>query len=492
MANVANFLAIDLGASGGRVMLSRWDGERFTLEEMHRFENGPVEIMGRLHWDHLRLWHEIKAGLAKYAAQYGEPVAGIGVDTWGVDYGLLDSSGSYLGNAYHYRDPGVHGMLAEAFARVPKERIYETTGIQFMEINALYQLLSRTLAGDPQLAAAETYLMTADLFHYWLTGRKAVEYSNASTSQMLDARSRMWATEMLHDLGIRSDMLPEIVNPGTVLGGLLPEVAAETGLAAGTPVIATGTHDTANAVAAVPDLDENSLYISSGTWSLMGVEVSQPVINAQSLAFDFTNEGGVAGTIRLLKNVAGLWLVQESRRQWQREGRHFGWDELVALAGQAEPLRSVVNPDFPDFASPGDTPGMIRAYCERNGQSVPESVGEVMRCILESLALKYRWVLGSLETLVGHRIDTIRIVGGGTQNKLLNQLTADACNRRVVTGPIEATALGNVMMQAIATGYLPDVAAGRQAVAASFARSTYEPATSDAWLETYERFLKLP
>ena len=338
---------------------------------------------------------------------------------------------------------------------------------------------------------AETMLMTPDLFHYWLTGLKVAAYGIASTSQMLDARRRTWDTDLLSKFDIPIDILPEIVQPGTVSGPLLPEVAAEVGLDSSTPVVATGAHDTANAVAAVPELDADSIYISSGTWSLMGVETAEPVITEQSQALDFTNEGGVAGTIRLLKNVAGLWLLQESRRQWMREGRDYSWAELISLAQDAEPLRSIINPDEPEFASPGDTPSMIRAYCQRTDQPIPESEGAVVRCILESLALKYRWVLESLETLVGHPLDTIRIVGGGTQNQLLNQFTADACNRTVVTGPIEATALGNLMMQAIATRHLTDVTAGRKAIAASFERSYYQPQPSDAWRAAFVRLMKL-
>ena len=385
---------------------------------MHRFENGPVAVRGRLFWDHLRLWANIKQGLAAYAARYDAPLAGIGLDTWGVDYGLLDGNGMLMGNPFHYRDAGTDGMaeaahpMERAFAIVPKADIYAATGIQFMPINTLYQLLARKLAADPQLALAKTLLMTPDLFHYWLTGRIAASYGIASTSQMLDARQRTWATDLLARFDLPVGILPPIVQPGTVLGSLLPDVAAETGLPAATPVIVTGAHDTADAVAAVPDLDQRSAYISSGTWSLMGVETTQPVITELSLAFDFTNEGGVGGTIRLLKNVAGLWLLQESRRQWQRQEQEYSWEQLISLAQEAAPLRSIIDPDAPEFASPGDMPATIRAYCQRTGEPVPDSAGAVARCILESLALKYRWVLEKLETLVGHRLDTIRIVGG--------------------------------------------------------------------------------
>lgn len=491
MTTTANFLAVDLGASGGRVILGRGDGARFTLEVLHRFSNGPVAIHGRLYWDHLRLWSEINAGLHAYTQRCQEPLTSIGVDTWGVDYALLDGAGKLLGNPYHYRDQSTEGMMEAVFARVPRQEVYEITGIQFLQLNTLYQLFARVQAADPQLSLAETLLFTPDLFHYWLTGRKVAEYSIASTSQMLRASDGAWATTMLDRLAIPSHFLPEIVPSGTVLGELLPEIREEVGFKQGVSVIAIAEHDTASAVAAIPDLDARSAYISSGTWSLMGIEIQRPVITAQSLALDFTNEGGVDGTIRLLKNVAGLWLLQESRRQWQREGKEYSWDELVALAEDAPPLRSFVDPDDPTFALPGDMPSAIRVACARTGQPVPESVGAVVRTVLESLALKYRWVLGSLETLAGHRLDTIRIVGGGTQNRLLNQFAANACQRPVVTGPIEATALGNIMMQAIAMGYLDNVTAGRQAIAASIERQHYEPQDGDAWDEAYARFLSL-
>lgn len=491
MTTTANFLAVDLGASGGRVILGRWDGARFSLEVLHRFSNGPVAIHGRLYWDHLRLWGEINAGLQAYTQRYQESVTSIGVDTWGVDYALLDGTGKLLGNPYHYRDQGTEGMMEAVFARVPRQEVYQITGIQFLQLNTLYQLFARVQAADPQLSLAETLLFTPDLFHYWLTGRKVAEYSIASTSQMLRASDGAWATAMLERLAVPSHFLPEIVPSGTVLGELLPEIQEEAGFKQAVSVIAIAEHDTASAVAAIPDLDAQSAYISSGTWSLIGIETMQPVITEQSLALDFTNEGGVGGSIRLLKNVAGLWLLQESRRQWQREGKDYSWNELVALAEKAAPLRSFVNPDDPAFALPGDMPAAIRAYCARTDQAVPEDVGAIVRLILESLALKYRWVLNSLETLVGHRLETLRIVGGGTQNRLLNQFAANACRRPVVTGPIEATALGNIMMQAIATGHLDDVAAGRQAIAASIDRQRYEPEDGDAWDEAFVRFTTL-
>jgi rhamnulokinase len=488
MTHTTNFIAIDLGASNGRVLLGRWDGSRFDLHELHRFANGPVNVLGSLHWNVLQLWSEIKTGLARYAQQWNEPLAGIGLDTWGVDYALLDRAGRLLGNPYHYRDARTDGMVQRAFELVGRDAIFDATGIQFMQLNTLYQLLSMVERRDPQLLAAERLLMLPDLFHYWLTGRQVAEYTIASTSQMLDARSRVWAAGLLASLGIPADILPRVVMSGAVLGELRPEVVDETGLRHAPPVIAVGSHDTASAVAAVPGLDARSAYISSGTWSLVGVETPQPVIDQRALALNFTNEGGASGNIRLLKNVTGLWLLQESRRQWQRAGHDYSWGELMALAAAAPPFGSLIDPDAREFASPGDMPAAIRAYCRRSGQPEPDSVGAVVRCCLESLALKARWVIEALESLLGHPLETIRIVGGGSQNALLAQWTADACQRPVVAGPVEATALGNLMVQAIAAGHLADVAAGRQAVAASVELHAFEPGPAEPWQEAWGRF----
>ncbi len=473
-------------------MLGRWDGSAFDLQEVHRFPNGPVGVLGHLHWDVLRLWSEIGAGLARYAARGDGHLAGIGLDTWGVDLGLLDCAGRLLGNPYHYRDPRTNGVLERAFERVPRREIFEQTGIQFMQFNTLFQLFSMLETGEPQLSAAKDMLMLPDLFHYWLTGRKVAEYTIASTSQMLNARTRCWASGLLDRFGIPERMLPEIVPPGTVLGPMRAEVVAEAGLPAAAPVIAVGSHDTASAVAAIPDLDADSVYISSGTWSLIGMEVAEPVIDDRSLALNFTNEGGVAKSIRLLKNVTGLWLLQECRRQWQREGHDLSWDQLLARAAEARPFRSLIDPDAAEFIAPGDMPARIRAYCRRLGQPEPDSVGAVVRCCLESLALKSRWVVEAAATLAGRTPKVVRIVGGGCQNRMLCQFTANACGLPVLAGPVEATAMGNLMLQAIATGYLPGVGAGRRAVGASVRRETYAPGDAAAWQDAYGRFTRLP
>ncbi len=498
MAATANFLAADLGASNGRVLLGKWDGERFVLEVLHRFENGPTNVLGRLYWDVLSLWREVKAGMTRYAADYRAPLAGIGIDTWGVDYGLLDAAGHLLGNPVHYRDSRTQGMVDHLFTRIPKPEVFDVTGIQFLELNTLIQLHSMRVQGDPQLDAARRLLLMPDLFHYWLSGEQVAEYTIASTTQMLNARDRRWATDLLARLDLPAAILPEIVQPGTVIGSMLAQVAEETGIPAGAPVVASAAHDTGSAVAAIPGLDERSVYLSSGTWSLMGIEVRQPIINAKMLDLNFTNEGGVDGTIRLLKNISGLWLLQESRRQWEREGHAFTWEGLMMEAQKAPAFRSIINSDAPDFNTPASMVEAIRAFCRRTSQPEPQTPGEVVRCCLESLALRYRWVVEALEEILasaglsnGRQLDTIRVVGGGSQNRLLNQLTADACGRTVVTGPVEAAALGVIMMQAVATGHLASVREGRAAVAASIEQEVFEPRSEAGWDEAYERFLRL-
>lgn len=498
MGATANFLAADLGASNGRVLLGRWDGSRFELEVLHRFENGPTQVLDRLYWDALALWREVNAGIARYAATHTEPLAGIGLDTWGVDYGLLDSAGRLLGNPVHYRDSRTAGVMEKVFEVVPRREIFEVTGLQFLQLNTLIQLYSMRLERDPQLDCAARLLMMPDLFHYWLTGHQIAEYTIASTSQMLDAATRAWAHDLLRRLDLPTHILPEIVQPGAVIGPLRPEVVKATGLKNAPPVIAVASHDTGSAVAAIPGLDAHSAYLSSGTWSLMGVEVDEPIINEKTLALNFTNEGGVDGKIRLLKNITGLWLLQEARRQWEREGRSYTWAELLAAAEEAPAFRSLVNPDAPDFFEPSNMVDTIRAFCQRTRQPAPQSVGEVVRCCLESLALRYRWVVEALEEILasagrgdGRQIRVIRVVGGGSQNRLLNQFTADACGRTVVTGPVEAAALGVIMMQAVATGHLAGVREGRAAIAASIEQETFEPQRDAGWDEAYARFLAL-
>ncbi len=490
MSQAAKFIAFDVGAESGRAMLATFDGERITLSEALRFPNVPVRVLGSLHWDVLRLFDEIKRGLTQIAREHHAEVASIGLDTWGVDFALLGRDDELSGNPYHYRDRQTDGMMEEAFRRVPREKIFERTGIQFMQINSLYQILAMSLQRVPALEHAATFLMIPDLFNFWLTGRKVCEFTDATTTQFYDPRQRAWARTILDDLGLPFHILPEVVSPGTVLGTLQAGIAEEVGLDQ-VPVVAPACHDTGSAVAAVPSVGQDYVWISSGTWSVMGAEVPQPVINAESLAYNFTNEGGVCETFRLCKNVMGLWLVQECRRAWARVGEELSYDTLVEMARRAPAFRSFVDSDHGDFLPPGDMPARVAEFCRRTSQPIPEEKGAIVRCILESLALKYRVQLEALEELVGKRLPTVHIIGGGTQNRLLCQFTADATGRHVIAGPVEATSLGNVLMQALALGHIGSLSEGRQIISKSFELSVYEPHDPAAWDEAYERFIKL-
>ena len=402
-----------------------------------------------------------------------------------MDFALLDARDELLGNPSHYRDSRTDGMMEEAFRRLPREEIFESTGIQFMQINSLFQLLAMAVQGSPVLGAAQTFLNMPDLFNFWLTGRKASEFTIATTSQCYDPRAGDWAWTMLEKLGLPTRIFGDIVPPGTRLGPLHPAVAEETGEGE-VPVIATAGHDTAAAVAAVPARGHDYAYISSGTWSLMGVEVDEPLITPQSLAYNFTNEGGVEGTIRLLKNIMGLWLVQECRREWAQASEDLSWDELTRMAAEAEPFGGLVNPDAHRFLAPGDMPQKIQGYCAETGQPVPQSKGAILRCALESLALKYRLVLERLEDMLGRELPIVHIIGGGSKNGLLDQLTADATGRPVVAGPAEATSIGNILMQALALGHVASLEEGRELVRRSFEVATYEPGETAGWDEAYQ------
>lgn len=486
-----NILALDLGAESGRAILGQLSGGCLEFKEIHRFSNGPVRLPDGLHWDPIRLFCEIKTSLrlAKEALG-GQALASIGIDTWGVDFGLLDARGDLLGNPYHYRDSRTDGMMEKAFELVGQQAIFEATGIQFMQLNTLYQLLALHQANSPALAEARTFLTMPDLFNYWLTGQQACEFSNATTTQCYDPRARDWARPLLEKLGIPTRIFPPIIPTGTVLGEMLPWVAEETGLA-GVKVTAPACHDTGSAVAAVPAEGRDFAYLSSGTWSLLGAELPAPVINATTLALNFTNEGGVGGTIRFLKNITGLWIVQECRRVWQAGGQAISYDEITAAAAAADPFRALINPDWPEFLKPGDMPARIAEFCRRTAQPVPETRGEFIRCALESLALKYRQILESLESVLGHRLEPLHILGGGTKNRLLNQFAADATRRTVVTGPVEATAAGNILVQAIALGELASLAEARAVVRRSFDVAVYQPANPGPWDAAYDRFLSV-
>lgn len=495
MGTSRTFLAVDLGASSGRVLAGQFDGERLTLTEVDRFSNGPYSLGAHLYWDILRLWTDVQSGLRKAADTYGGSISSVAVDTWGVDFALLGRNDELLGNPYNYRDPQNHGMIDLATETVSREEIFQETGLQFIEINSLYQLLAMRKANSSLLDCAETFLMIPDLFHFLLTGIKLNEFTDATTTQFLNPTTKKWSTTLLDQLNIPTSMLQEIAHPGTNLGKMLPAILNSTGLS-NVDVILPGTHDTASAVMAVPSLSPPSespdwAYISSGTWSLMGAEVSSPVINDQCREFNFTNEGGIGGTIRLLKNITGLWLIQECQRVWALAGNEYSWSQLATMAAESPPFAAFIEPDNVRFVAPANMADEIRDYCRMTNQQVPDSDGAVIRCALESLALRYRQVLQMLETLIGGSTKTIHIVGGGTQNRQLCQMTADACNRHVVAGPVEATAIGNLMVQAMASGEVDSVADARQIVKNSFELHEYTPQNTAAWDEAYARFNSL-
>ena len=481
----ADYLAVDLGAESGRVVLGRFDGGRVSLEEVHRFPNTAVKLPDGLHWDVLRILSEIKEGLAK-AVREGH-VEGVGVDSWGVDFGLLDAEGALVSNPYHHRDARTEGMIEAAFGLVPGEEIYGTTGIQFLPINTLYQLLA--MRGSSLLEAADTLLLIPDLINYWLTGERASEYTNATTTQLIDLETGGWSRELLEKLDIPSGLFAPIVSPGAELGPVLPDVAEEVG--SGPPVFAVASHDTASAVVGVPAQSPDFAYISSGTWSLVGVETRKPVVTPEAMEANFTNEGGFAGRTRFLKNVMGLWILQECRRQWAREGREYSYAELARLAEDA-PSGTLVDPDHPAFLTPGDMTARIRRFCEETGQTPPGEPAAFARCIFESLALKYGYAIEQAQSLTDQKIGTVNVVGGGSQNALLCRLTADASGLPVVAGPVEATAMGNVMVQAFAQNRVGSLEEIRAVVRDSFEATNYEPGgDGEEWSGLRERFAKL-
>lgn len=485
MSNELNYLAIDLGAESGRTIVGTIDDCKLTLTETHRFVNRPVRVPDGLQWDVLHLWSDIKAGLDKSSKTFKNNLAGIGFDTWGVDFALLDKNKLLLSNPFHYRDARTDGMLSEAFKRLPREEIFYYTGVQFMQINTLYQLLAMSMQKSPLLDIAQTFVTIPDLFNYWLSGEITNEFTNATTTQCLDPRKRDWATNILNAFDIPTHLFRPITEPGTQIGNLLPGLADETG-AAVTPVVVPACHDTGSAVVAVPTQTQDFAWLSSGTWSIMGAEAREPCLTDKALEYNFTNEGGVFGSWRLSKNIMGLWLVQECRRVWG-----LTYDELTHLATQAAPFLAVIDPDDASFLHPGDMPEKIRSYCIKTGQNIPQTQGEIIRTALESLALKYRFVLERLEDLTVKRLTPLYILGGGTKNKLLDQFTADCIGREVVIGPIEATAVGNILMQGIALGQIADLKEARELVRLSFPPEIYRPTQATGWEESYPRLLKL-
>jgi rhamnulokinase len=484
------YLGIDLGAESGRVIAGLWNGKTIRLEEVHRFPNGGVLIADSLRWDITRLWNEIQNGLALAAKKYGSKIVSVGADTWGVDYVLLDKQGDMLGLPWCYRDARTNGMLEKAFKKVPRSEIFAQTGLQFMQLNTLYQLLAHHEANPALLEAADCLLLMPDFIHWCLCGSRVVEFTNGSTTQCMHPIKRNWSFGLLKKFGLPTHIFPKVVTPGTKLGALRGCVSERTGLK-GVKVIAPPTHDTASAVAGVPTANTgraNWAYLSSGTWSLMGAEVQKASLSKRTAELNFTNEGGLDGTYRLLKNIMGLWLVQQCKKSFDAAGRNYDYARLAKLAAAARPLRSIVNPDDQRFFAPPDMPKAIQSFCKETKQAVPKTDGEFVRCAYESLALKYRQVLGWLEELTGEHIEVIHIVGGGSQSKILNQFTADACQRPVITGPVEATAMGNLLVQVRASGEIGSLAEIRQVIRKSSDVARFEPGDSAAWDEAFGRF----
>jgi rhamnulokinase len=487
------YLAVDLGAESGRVMAGIWNGRTLVLEEIHRFPNVVVSIGDTIRWDILRLWTEIQNGLTLAGKKFGKQVVSVGADTWGVDFVLLNKQNEMLGQPYHYRDARTHGAIERTCRKVPRAEIFAQTGLQFMELNSLYQLLAWQKHSPATLEAADKLLFIPDFLHWAMCGAKVSEFSIASTSQMLHPVKRTWSSTLLKKLGLPTHFLPKVVPPGSDLGTLRPFIIERTGLT-GVKVIAPPSHDTASAVAGVPTSHTGKAdwaYISSGTWSLMGVEVPQAVLTQRALELNMTNEGGIDGSYRLLKNIMGLWIIQRCKRSFEAAGKKYEYGELAALADKAKPLRSLINLNDPRFLNPPDMPKAMQEFCRETNQPVPKTVPELVRCGFDSLALIYREVLGSLEELTGQSIGAIHIVGGGSRNKVLSQLAAQACRRPVITGPVEATALGNLLTQVKADGELGSLAEMRAVVEKSAEVETLSPASKLPWDEAAERFARL-
>lgn len=481
-------LAFDFGASSGRAIIGCFDGDKITLEEVHRFSNDPVSVGGTVYWDVLRLFYEIKQGIIK--AKIAGGFDSIGIDTWGVDFGLIDSEGKLMENPVHYRDTRTAGLVDEAFKTMPKEKLYGITGIQFMELNTLFQLIALKKYRPWMLERADKMLFMPDLFGYMLTGKMCAEYSIASTSQLIDLDKRTWSKEILDAFGIKESVFAPLVQPGTVLGELSKEICEECGVDP-VPVISVCGHDTQSAITSVPCEDGDFAFLSSGTWSLFGTELDKPIVNETSMNINITNEGGFDGSTGFLKNIIGLWLIQESRRQWKREGKEYSYADLEKLALAAEPFKCFIDPDAPEFVPHGNIPERVREFCRKTGQYVPETVGEIMRCIYESLAMKYRLTFEKLRECTERDYPVIHVIGGGTKDGLLCQMTANSCDRTVKAGPIEATVMGNVAVQLMSDGSVKNIGQARKIVADSSELKTFEPKDTDKWAKAYEDFLKI-
>ena len=481
-----HFLAFDLGASGGRAILGSLTGEKLTLTEVHRFTNQMLLLHGHYYWNIFSLFSELKTGLAKCVREMQIQPESIGIDTWGVDYALVTADGQLAGLPFAYRDKRTDESMKQFFELLPMKETYLLSGIQFMQFNTLFQLFSALRSGLETMKIASSLLFTPDVLNFLFTGIRKNEYTIASTSQMLKAGKPEWEFRLFDVAGIPHDLVEEIILPGSVLGSLLPEVCAETGSEA-VPCIAVASHDTASAIAAVPAAEGTWAYISSGTWSLMGIESPQPQVSEETLTQNFTNEGGVDGTTRFLKNIMGLWLIQECKRQWDAEST-LSWSDIVELSRSATPFVSLVDPDDLSFLNPGDMPAAICAFCEKSGQPVPSGKAAIARCIYESLALKYKFTLEQIEKMIKKPVEKIHIIGGGANNRFLCQLTANATGLPVLAGPVEATAIGNILMQARGLGYVESLSEMRKIVSDSFGMIQYLPVNTQQWEENYLRF----
>jgi rhamnulokinase len=492
MSTTATVLAFDMGASNGRVLVGELvSGAELSPElrvtEIHRFPNHAIQVGTHLHWDILRLLHEMKKGIRK-AFQEGYLPVTFGIDTWGVDFGLLDANGELVGNPYHYRDSQTDGLIEEVSGLMGEEELFQQSGLQFMPFNTIYQLYAMKKAASPKLDIAQTLLLTPDLLAYLLTGVKVCEFTMATTTQLYHPDVQAWNSDLMDRLGINKELFLEPTQPGTIIGPLSPEVCRELNVPS-VQAVAVGTHDTASAIAAVPAGDESFAYLVCGTWSLLGTELEKPLLGRNTMEMQFSNEGGVGGTYQLLKNIMGLWILQECKREWDEDGKENSFPELVRMAQSSPPFRSLIHPDDPRFFSPSGMVGKIRSFCEETGQAVPQSEGEIVRCILESLALRYRQALDQSEQLTDNRFNGLHMVGGGIQNELLCQFTANALARQVWAGPIEASAIGNMLLQLVALGHCADLKEARQLSAASFPVKVYEPEHISEWAEAYQFFL---
>ncbi len=493
---MSKFLAFDIGASSGRVITGLLNDGNLELNEIYRFLNSGIKIDKSLCWDTPKLFSEILQGLKVYVTKYGGDVDGIGIDTWGVDFILLDKNNELTGPCYHYRDFRTEGMENEMLKIIPREEFYSKTGIQFMEINSAVQLYSMVHANSSQLSIADTFLMVPDYLNFLLCGKKANEYSIATTSQLFNPKKKDWAFSIINKLGLDQKWFKKVIPTGTVLGTLKDDIATNVGLDISTNIIAPACHDTGSAVAAIPvDMDKYSrgewAYLSSGTWSLLGVELNEPIINKNALEYNFTNEGGLDNSIRFLKNVTGMWLLQECKRIWATAGINLSWEEIVSKALGAKPFQYFIDPNDPIFLNPDNMVKTIQKYCQDHNQNIPKTIAEISRAVFESLAFKYKQVMEKLEELVGIKVKILHVIGGGASNRLLNQFTANSLNIPIKAGPIEATAIGNILIQAYALGQLRNVKELRKIVSDSFTIDTYYPENEFAWEVNYEKYIKI-